>query len=73
MPLAKAAKRAGSFQLRADHGRALAGRQPSAFQVGADDVARFGGVAGEREPDAVEDGALAEVHDVGGDGWKPWC
>ena len=47
--------------------------QPSVFRYCANDVARFGGVAGEREPDAVEDRALAEVHHIGRDAGTLSC
>ena len=73
MPLAKAAKRGGTLMRRADDRAAPVRAAAERLQVLADDVSRFRGVAREREPDAVEDRALAEVHDVGGNARARGC
>ena len=56
------------FHAGADNGAAFVCRDAERFEIGAHDVAGFGGIAGEREPEAVEDGTLAQVHDRGGNG-----
>jgi hypothetical protein len=50
-------------QAAADHGAALSAAMPERLEVAARDVAALRGGAGEREPDAVEHRALAEVRD----------
>ena len=65
MPLANAAKRAGIFMFVPMIVQPRAASQPRRLQMLAHDMAGFGHAAREREADAVEDRAFAEMHDVG--------
>ncbi len=72
-PVGERGETRGHFHISADHGAAFVGRKAERPEIGAHDMPRFGGVAGERQPEAVEDGTLAQVHDIGRNAGGLWC